>query len=178
MRIFILCAIGLALLCGPAIAVGSDDTQPPVPTAEIKSCPDGTIWIEKTKQCLDAGSSSLNDEQRYRALRELAYAGRLSAAKKIIDQMSPNSDAAWAYRGFIARKEGNWILALENYKRALSLNPNNILARSYFGQGLALRGEITLAEEQLAEIRARGGAGTWAEKALIEALKTGVATDY
>lgn len=178
MRICILGVVGLALLSGSAFAVGSDDTEPPSPTPTSESCPDGKIWIEKTKKCLDAGSSSLNDEQRYIAVRKLAYAGRLSAAKSIIAHMSPNSDAAWAYRGFIARKEGNWILALENYKKALALNPNNILARSYFGQGLVLRGEIALAEEQLAEIRARGGAGTWAETSLMKALASGGTTDY
>lgn len=171
-------SVVVMMSAGAAFAVGSDDTEPPAPTPTSTDCPEGQVWDEETKACLEADAKGLTDEDRYRALRELAYAGRYDAARIVLEAMPPESDAVWTYRGFIARQEGHWLEALANYRHALGLNPDNILARSYLGQGLALRGETAAAERQLAEIRARGGSGTWAEAALVEALTTGKSYNY
>ena len=57
-------------------------------------------------------------------------------------------------------------------------NPNNILTRSYMGQMFVELGELDMAKEQLAEIRKRGGEGTWAEASLATAIETGKTMDY
>ena len=178
MRAISAATLALVMLAGAAHAVGSDDTEPPSPTPTSTECPDGQVWDEEAKACLEADAGNLTDEDRYRAVRELAYAGRFDAAGIVLDAMPPQSDAVLTYRGFIARQQGDWLAALDSYTRALEVNPDNILARSYLGQGLALRGETAAAERQLAEIRKRGGAGSWAEAALVSALTTGKSYNY
>jgi hypothetical protein len=46
------------------------------------------------------------------------------------------------------------------------------------GQGLVEQGYLVEARAQLLEIRARGGAGTWAEHALQSAIETGVTYSF
>lgn len=178
MRPIALCFTLLLVSAQPALAVGDDTSEPPAPTETSTDCKDGQVWDEETETCIDAESSNLTDEMRYRAVRELAYAGRYASALIVLDAMPATSDATLTYRGFIARKQGDWPRALDLYQQALDINPGNILARSYLGQGHALRGETPQAQAQLAAIRAYGGAGTWAEAALARALATGTASDY
>ena len=64
------------------------------------------------------------------------------------------------YLGFTHRKMGNASTGLAYYQKALAVNPNNLLARSYMGQGYVASGNIELASAQLTEIRTRGGRGT------------------
>ena len=169
---------GLALSAQVAFAAGSEDAEPPAPTPTTTVCPDGEVWVEDAKACVKAESEALNDDQRYRAVRELAYAGRYVSARLVLDRMPAASDAALTYRGFIARQQGDWPQALVFYRQAIGINPDNILARSYLGQGHVQRREIASAQEQLVEIRARNGSGTWAEAALVQALETGESFGY
>ena len=162
-----------------AFAVGSDDFTPPKKTKTTTECTDGQIFDETTKTCVDAKESSLNDDALYQAVREFAYAGQFDAAKRAMDAMSnQQDDRVLTYRGFVNRKLGNAELAMQFYTAALTQNPDNLLARSYMGQGLAKAGNMPAARIQLAEIRARGGQGTWAETALDRAIETGVTANY
>ena len=61
---------------------------------------------------------------------------------------------------------------------ALAQNPDNLLARSYMGQGLVLEGDWVGAKRQYDEIIARGGRGTWAEASLRDAITTGTTYTY
>ena len=174
-------AFAMAMVLGltsAAGAAGSDSSEPPTPTPTATTCADGEIWDEATQACTAADSSSLNDDQRYRGLRELAYAGRYRSALIVADAMRGTPDKVLTYRGFIARKTGDWDHALSFYQAALAINPGNILTRSYLGQGYALRGQYDEARLQLAEIRARDGGGTWAETALLRALSGDETADY
>ncbi|MEM8582143.1 MAG: tetratricopeptide repeat protein, partial [Pseudomonadota bacterium] len=58
------------------------------------------------------------------------------------------------------------------YEQALAADPDNLLARSYLGQGFVAVGNLTAARAQLQEIRARGGRETWAEFALETSIRT------
>jgi Tfp pilus assembly protein PilF len=97
----------------------------------------------------------------------------------VLDEM-PNQldDRVLTYRGFTARKLGNLQLADMYYDQALTVNPDNILARSYMGQGKVAAGDKVAAMAQLREIQARGGAGTWAETSLRDAIQTGSTYNY
>ncbi|MEM9757156.1 MAG: hypothetical protein AAF914_14230, partial [Pseudomonadota bacterium] len=64
------------------------------------------------------------------------------------------------------------------YLAAIDANPDNLLVRSYMGQGLVTLGRVAEAQAQLVEIRMRGGAGTWPEESLAEALRTGQTYSY
>jgi hypothetical protein len=64
------------------------------------------------------------------------------------------------------------------YQAALTVDPANILARSYMGQGFVTLGQTELAQAELSEIRKLGGGGTWAEHALAQALRSGTTYSY
>jgi tetratricopeptide (TPR) repeat protein len=169
----------IATLPLAAFAAGSDDSEPPKPTETTAECAEGTVWDEKTKACVTPEQTGMNDDQRYQTVRELAHAGRTDDAFRLLATMTEGeTDRVLTYQGFLNRQAGNWEASLAAYDRALAQNPDNILARSYYGQALVLMNETTLAAAQLDEIRARGGRGTWAEVALADAIRTGETTTY
>lgn len=168
-------AATLALIPHVVLAAGSDDSQPPTPTETTTKCETGTVWDEKTKTCVKAEDSSLNDDQRFGAVRELAYAGRYDEAMTVLATMREGETSrVMTYRGFLLRQTGHVEDGIAAYERAIALDAGNILARSYYGQLLVQMDELALAEDQLTQIRAHGGSGTWAETALAAAIKTGV----
>ena len=171
-------AVSLALP-GTAQAVGSDSTEPPKPTQTTTKCEEGLIWDDKEKKCVKIQDSRLDDDTLFRAVRELAYAGRLTDAEATLARMTEgDSDRVLTYRGYLARKQGRIEEGMAFYDAALKANPDNLLARSYMGQGLVEQGELQLASAQLDEIITRGGAGTWAEEALRLAIETGQTATY
>lgn len=168
----------IALLPFSAFAAGNDP-EPPKPTQTTTECKDGQIWDEKTKACVAPDKTGLNDDIRFKAVRELAYAGRAEEALRVLAAMTEgDTDRVLTYKGFASRKAGRVEEGLAFYDRALAQNPDNLLARSYLGQAYVEMQEITLASMQLDEIRARGGAGTWAEVSLAKAVLTGETATY
>lgn len=154
-----------------AHAAGGDSDAPPKTTRTTTECTNGQIYDEKSKTCVDADKQSFNDDQRYDAVRELAYAGAYDRAERIIASADDAGDPRFLnYKGFIQRKKGNVDAAMEFYTAALAIDPDYLLARSYMGQGLAATGDIDGARAQLAEIAARGGRDTWSYVALKMAL--------
>ena len=168
-------AATLALAPHLALAAGSDDSEPPTPTETTTECEKGTVWDEKTKTCIKAEDSSLNDDQRFGAVRELAYAARYDEAMAVLAAMTEGETSrVMTYQGFLLRQTGRIEEGIAAYERAIAMDPGNILARSYYGQLLVQMDELAMAEDQLTQIRASGGTGTWAETALATAIKTGV----
>lgn len=138
------------------------------------------VWDAKLGKCVRPDKTShLDPDTLYRAVRELAYAGRYGEAVQVMDQMPDQmDDRVLTYRGFTARKLGNLELADMYYDQALAVNPDNILARSYMGQGKVAAGDTVAAVTQLREIQNRGGAGTWAEASLRRSIETGKTYSY
>ena len=165
-------AVSFALLAAPAFAVGSEDETPPTPTETTTQCEGDQVYDEETKACVSADSQTLNDSERYDAVRELAYAGAYVRAQLIIAAANaPNDPRFLNYQGFIQRKLGNMDAALAFYERALAIDPDYHLARAYMGQGLFATGDTAGAQEQLREIAARGGRHGWPHRALSLALR-------
>lgn len=172
-------ALMLAIAPAAAFAAGDDDPTPPKPTRTSKDCAKGKVWDKKTRKCVNARSDIFNDDQRYAAARELAYFNRFGSSLLVLDAMSDQSDTrVLTYRGFLARKTGNWEAAESYYAAALEAAPDNLLARSYLGMGLAQKGDLEAARVQLAEIRSRGGRETWPERSLLMAIRSGGASAY
>ena len=162
-----------------AFAAGSDDTAPPTVTQTSEDCKDGQIWDEKTKLCVAPETTGMNDDQRFLAVRELAYAGRPDDALRVLASMTEGkTDRVLTYLGFANRKAGRLEEGLAYYAQALSQNPDNIQARSYLGQAYVDMNEMVLASAELDQIRTRGGAGSWAEVSLAKALATGQTANY
>ena len=161
------------LFCSSAaFSLGSENEAPPKPTKTTTECTDGQIFDNKTETCIDAEKQSFNDDTRYDAVRELAYAEAYDRAELVIASADNPTDPRFLnYRGFISRKQGDIGRAMEFYAAALEQAPDYHLARSYMGQGLAASGDVDAAKVQLQEIVARGGRNTWA----YHALKTAIA---
>lgn len=167
MRALLAVALTLAL---PVTAFAAGDiTAPP----SKPKCESGLVYDEKTKKCLSSTGHTLDNDALYQEIRALSYDGRYSDAQVLLAQMPANDDRRLTYMGFTNRKMGNADAAMAYYTRALAVNPANILARSYMGQGLVEEGNISAALEQLRQIRAHGGTGTWAEASLRTAIATG-----
>lgn len=175
----ILLPLVLALAPAAAFAAGSGSSDAPKPTPTSTECKEGLVFDEEKKECVEPKSGALDDDQRYDAVRELAYAGKYRGATEVLDAMADqSSDRVLTYRGFIARKTGDMDLGMAYYRQAIAKNPDNLLVRSYMGQGLVEQGEVEVAKAQLIEILARGGAGTWPAESLKQAIATGVTYNF
>ena len=173
-HIFLTSALALPLIATGAFAAGGgDETAPSKP-----KCKKGEVYDRKTKSCVAAEESNLDVDGLYDNIRELAYAGRYDDAQILLAKMPQDDDRRLTYMGFTSRKMGDIDLAMSYYRQALRVNPANVLARSYMGQGLVEQGKITQAIAQLKAIRAHGGAGTWAEASLRRAIATGRTFNY
>ena len=155
-----------------AFAAGSDSSAPPKPTETTQKCENGQIFDAGKATCVNPKESKLDDDALYNAARELAYAGQYENALNVLEVAADQNDPRILnYKGFANRKAGRLDEGMAFYQAALSINPDYILARSYMGQALAGMGDIDAANEQLAEIRNRGGRDTWAYASLKQTLQ-------
>lgn len=166
-------AASLSLAAPQALFAAADETPP----STVK-CSQGKVKDATTGKCVKVESNLLDDDERYEAVREYAYAGQYENAEIVLAGFDNGDDPrVLNYKGFVNRKLGNMDAAMEYYQQALTIDPDYILARSYMGQGLAAQGDYLGAREQLAEIRTRGGRNTWAYTQLAMSLR-GVSSDY
>ena len=168
-KIILTAALALPFAAGTAFAAGGGEEKAP----SKPKCKSGQIYDKKSKSCVVAQNSNMGTDGLYENLRELAYAGRFVDAQVVLAMMPQDDDRTLTYLGFTNRKLGKMDAAMDYYTQALRVNPDNFLARSYMAQGFVDMGRMDEAKEQLAEIRARGGEGTWAEISLAQAIETG-----
>lgn len=167
MRLLIATALALALPINAFAA--SDETAPP----KKPKCESGFVYDKNSKKCVSGNGYSVDVDTLYQEVRALSYDGRYDDAQLLLALMPANDDRTLTYMGFTHRKMGHSEVAMDYYIRAIARNPGNVLARSYMGQGFVDDGNVTAAIEQLREIRAHGGTGTWAEASLRTAIATG-----
>lgn len=171
-------SIALALMF-PMAALAVDSDAPPEPTPTTTVCAGGQVWDHDEGSCVDVEGSSLGDDALYGAAREFAYAGQYQNAITALRAMKDQrEDRVLTYMGFTLRKSGDAERGMAYYDAALEANPDNLLARAYLGQAYVELGNLDRAKVQLAEIRSRGGADGWPERALLEAIETGQAFRY
>jgi len=176
----LIASLSLAI-AAPAGAVGMDEDTPPAPTPTTVSCEDGMVWDAEAAACVEIVESRLpqTPDRLIAAVRELAYADRHLDALALLSRAPNQADTmVLTYFGYVTRKMGDMAAGLAYYDRALVAAPDNTLARAYLGLAYLQTGQREQAEIQLAEIRARGGAGRWSEQVLAQALIDGNATRY
>jgi Flp pilus assembly protein TadD len=123
--------------------------------------------------------SSLPEDVLQRSACELAYAGRSDDALALLARSGdPQSSEVLTLTAFAHGRAGRIDTALPIYESALAANPDNLLARAYMGLALIAAGRGEDAERQLAEIRARGGADGWPDRALARGIEAGVPVGY
>lgn len=163
----------------PVTALAVDPNEAPAPTPTTISCQDGQVWDADKGACVAPEKSGLSDDALYEAAREFAFAGRYQHAIRALEAMQDQrSDRVLTYLGFTLRKSGEGPEGMAYYMAALEENPDNLLARAYMGQAYVDLGRLDKARDQLREIIARGGAGSWPERALAQAIFTGTAAQY
>lgn len=179
MRLLMATALALQTFAfAPAVSAAGGDSSPPKPTNTTKKCLFGRVYDEAAGRCVKPNKTNFSEEQLYQAVRELAYDGQFENAQNVLRVMDQDDDRVLTYWGFTYRKMGEAELANTYYQRAIETNPDNILARSYMGQGYVTEEKTELAIAQWREIKARGGEGTWAEASLREAIRTGLTYSY
>ena len=179
MRLLMATALALQTFAfAPAVSAAGGDSSPPKPTNTTKKCLFGRVYDEAVGRCVKPNKTNFSEEQLYQAVRELAYDGQFENAQNVLRVMDQDDDRVLTYWGFTYRKMGEAELAETYYQRAIESNPDNILARSYMGQGYVTEGKTELAIAQWREIKSRGGEGTWAEASLREAIRTGLTYSY
>ena len=164
MPIIIAIAIGI-FPANKTLAAGSGS-----PTTTEKSCKKKGMVFDKTKKkCIEASRGMFDDDTLFLSARNLAYDGKFDQAIHLL-QLAENQDdpRILNFLGFSNRKKGRLTIALRYYERALEIDP------SYMGQGMVADGNMVGAKEQLAEIRDRGRADSWAYTMLENAIKTNV----
>lgn len=168
-----------AIMLLPSFAFAAGGNSAPTQTETSKTCQNGQVWDANSNSCVSANDSSLNDTDRLDAVRELAYAGRMFDAERVLNAVNDQTlDGVLTYRGFLARQLGRDEEANDWYAKALHQNPGNLLARSYLGQAHVKSGNVELARLELSEIRKRGGRQTWAEISLRLAIDSGQVFTY
>lgn len=172
--IFLAAALTLPFAGTTAFAAGGGDEVAP----KKPKCEKGQVYDKKTKTCVNAEESNLDVDGLYDNVRQLAYAGRYEEAQVLLAKMPAQDDRTMTYLGFTNRKMGHDDIAMDYYKQALRVNPANVLARSYMGQGFVEQGQMAQAMDQLRQIRVHGGSGTWAEASLRKAIATGQTFNY
>ncbi|KIC44031.1 MAG: hypothetical protein AB3N07_07475 [Ruegeria sp.] len=179
MRLVFASALALqAFVMAPAAFAAGDGGSVPKPTNTTKKCLFGRVYDEAAGKCVKPNQNNFTEDQLYDAVRELAYDGQYEHAQGILRIMDQSDDRVQTYWGFTYRKMGKLELANMFYENAIATNPDNILARSYMGQGFVAEGKTDLAIEQWREIKSRGGEGTWAETSLRNAIRTGLTYNY
>ena len=161
-------AVGLAL-GGGAFAAGDGGGS-----TSTKTCKKGEVYDDKQKKCVEAERGAVSDDTLYHAARSLAYDGAFqSAIDLLVLAENQNDPRILNYLGFAHRKLGKTEAAMGYYLRALEIDPDYNLARSYMVQGLVADGKIDAARLQLAEIADRGGRDSWAYVMLENAIDSG-----
>ena len=115
-------AFGLLLFTGSAHAAGSSDTPAETDLAEMM-----------------AARNHIKAERYKDAIPQL---------QKVIAQQPQNTDA-WNLLAYSQRKMDDLTVSLENYKKALSIDPSHKDAHEYLGELYLRMGDLAKAEKQL-----------------------------
>jgi tetratricopeptide (TPR) repeat protein len=139
---------------------------------DSKDCPAGQTWSDSARKCVPANSDQLIDQEVTERGRQLARDGNYEEAIALLSTLEGRANSvALTYLGYSYRKLGQVDLGLSYYHQALALDPDDVDAREYLGEGYVATGQIDLARTQLAEIEQRCGTTCEQYEELEEAIE-------
>jgi tetratricopeptide (TPR) repeat protein len=160
---------------------GGSGADTPVKSAKKLKCKKNEVIKKMMKKgsevlaCVKVNAGILPDEDLYQQGRLLAKEGEYDWAITVLSAISNQNDPrVLNYTGYSHRKAGRLDTGITFYRKALSINPNFVLAREYLGEGYVAAGRIDLAKVELTEIGNRCGVTCDEYKALEKAIVTGV----
>ena len=143
----------------------------------VLKCKKGEVLkkVGNVKKCVKVESGILPDEDLYQQGRLLAKAGQYDWALQVLAAIQNQNDPrVLNYTGYSNRKAGRLEIGITYYRKALTIDPNFVLAREYLGEGYVAAGRLDLARLELNEIRNRAGTGSEEYQDLSKAIATGV----
>lgn len=153
-----------------ALAAGSGGDNTDASPANHK-CKKSEVWDKKANKCVKKQSGILPDEELYQQGRALAKQGRYDWAIEVLALVQNQQDPrVLNYTGYSHRKAGRLEIGITYYNKALTIDPNFVLAREYLGEGYVAAGRKDLAQLQLSEIANRCGTGCEEYKDLAAAI--------
>jgi len=154
-------------------SLGSDEP------ATTPTCKKGFVYSKTKKKCVAKTSEVIPDTDLKQQAWKLAYAKSYDAAISLFNQTSDKNDPeALNGLGYSHRKLGKLQDAIAYYTKALTINPNYLLAREYLGEGYVAAGRIDLAKLQLSQIKNRCGTGCKEYTLLAKAITTGTSSSW
>jgi tetratricopeptide (TPR) repeat protein len=174
-KLFSAVCLVAALSSAPVFAAGESSApkvEAPKSPKALK-CKKGEVVkkVSGKRKCVKVVSGVLPDDELYDQGRALAKEGEyewaLDVLAAIVDQNQPR---VLNYTGYSHRKAGRLETGVAYYQRALSIDPDFVLAREYLGEGYVAAGMIESAKVQLEEIRVRAGEASAAFVALNKVI--------
>jgi len=145
-----LAVAGIVAQTGGASAKGEPKEEPAVDCSKKKN--------KDNPKCKTKNHQDLSDDELYHAGYWLARRGEYSAAIEMLRKSRDMTAArVQTYIGFSLRKLGAWDEALKHYDRALTIDPDYVVARAYLGEAMLEQGDISRAKAELDEIERRCG---------------------
>jgi tetratricopeptide (TPR) repeat protein len=137
-------------MAGPAWSAGDTSNQP---SKTANDCKTGEVWDKEQKKCVAPKKGEIDDDSIYEAGRDLAYAYRYDEAIDVLQLAANRSDPRILnFLGYANRKAGRLEVGIGYYREAIAIDPAFTLARSYYGEALLLKEDVSGAMEQLAAI--------------------------
>jgi len=120
--------------------------------------------------CIGRLSANKTDDELFYAGYWLAKTGRFDEALQFLNSTRRKDERVLTYIGFATRKSGHVKDALTFYQKALVLNPDFVIARSYLGEAHLTMGKLEKARAELREIAKRCGNSCVEYKLLEDAI--------
>ena len=154
------------LSAAPAFAASSGNSS------STPDCPKGQVYSSSKKMCINAQSGLVDDQDLLAYASMLSHTGRPDQALTTLDLLKDqNSPQALNYRGYATRKAGRLDEGIGFYLKSVALDPKYTLVREYLGEAYVLKGEISLAKEQLRTIEKLCGTTCESYQDLAEAIQ-------
>jgi len=137
----------LAVPPGETSGAGSGSGSAPI------KCERKFAYSETRQGCVRVDSGLIDDEKLYEQGRALALAGHFANALDALLAVRRQSDTrVWTMIGYAQRKMGRADESMASYKKALAIEPNNLDALEYLGEGYVAVGDLGHAQVQLSRI--------------------------
>lgn len=141
-------------------------------SSSTPDCPKGQVYNSHKKTCVNAQSGLVDDQDLLAYASMLSHTGRPDQALTMLDLLKdPNTAQALNYRGYATRKAGRLDEGIGYYLKSVALDPQYTLVREYLGEAYVIKGEMSLAKEQLSAIEKLCGTTCESYQDLAEAIQ-------